>query len=145
MGLVRRLGDRLGVILFQCPPNLAFDRDVVSAFLDLLPDGVRYAMELRHPSWEDARDLLRERGVAWCTAESDDQAAPVDSWEPFGYLRLRKQEYSPEELVAWAARIRAGLSGGHDVFCYFKHEDKMAGPDSAVRMAELLGTRQDSG
>jgi uncharacterized protein YecE (DUF72 family) len=141
MDLARRLGDRLGVILFQCPPNLPFDREVVSEFLDLLPGGVRYAMELRHPSWEDGRDLLRERGVAWCTAESDDQAATVDSWEPFGYLRLRRERYSDGELAAWGARIRGALSGGHDVFCYFKHEDKTAGPRLAERMAEILEGR----
>ncbi len=69
------LGDRLGVILFQCPPNLRFD-ERAQPFLDALPPGGRYAMEFRHPSWEDARDLLTERGVAWCTAETDQQAGP---------------------------------------------------------------------
>ena len=139
MGLVRPLGERLGVVLFQCPPNLPFDREVVSTFLDLLPDGVRCAMELRHPSWEDARDLLRERGVAWVTAESDDQEAPTDSFEPFAYLRLRKESYPDDELAVWAERARAGLDAGHDVFCYFKHEDHTVGPRSAERMAELIG------
>jgi uncharacterized protein YecE (DUF72 family) len=138
MGVVTRLRERLGVILFQCPPNLPFDRDVVSSFLDLLPDGVRCAMELRHPSWEDARDLLRERGVGWCTAESDEQPATVDSWDPFGYLRLRKMEYSEEDLAAWAARIRPAVDAGRDVFCYFKHEDKTAGPKLAERMAAAV-------
>jgi uncharacterized protein YecE (DUF72 family) len=84
--------------------------------------------------------MLRERGVGWCTAESDDKAAPTDSWEPFGYLRLRREEYSEEELAAWVERIRAGMSAGHDVFCYFKHEDKTSGPGGAERMADLLGT-----
>jgi len=139
MGLVKRLGDRLGVVLFQCPPNLAFDRDVVTSFLDLLPDWGRYAMELRHPSWEDARDLLTERGIAWCAADTDDRPATVDSWEPFGYLRMRREDYSEEELEAWATRIRAGMAGGRDVFCYFRHDDKTAGPGSAVRLAEMLG------
>jgi uncharacterized protein YecE (DUF72 family) len=138
MSLARRLGDRLGVILFQCPPNLVFDREVTSTFLDLLPDGARYAMELRHPSWEDARDLLRERGVGWCTADTDVQPATVDSWEPFGYLRMRREVYSEEDLAAWAGRIRAALADGRDVYCYFKHEDKTAGPGSAVRLGELL-------
>jgi uncharacterized protein YecE (DUF72 family) len=139
MERVRRLGDRLGVILFQCPPNLAFDRDRASAFLDTLPEDGRYAMEFRHPSWEDARGLLLERGVAWCTAETDDHATPVDSFEPFCYLRLRKEQYTDGELQAWAARAQVGLDGGHDVFCYFKHEEKGIGPRYAERMAELLG------
>jgi uncharacterized protein YecE (DUF72 family) len=139
----RRLGDRLGVILFQCPPNLQFSADLASGFLDVLPEGGRYAMEFRHPSWEDARDLLRERGVAWCTAETDDHPAPTDSFEPFCYLRLRKEQYSDEELAAWAARVQAGLDGGHEVFCYFKHEEKGIGPRYAERMAELLGLSRE--
>jgi uncharacterized protein YecE (DUF72 family) len=143
--LARRLGDRLGVILFQCPPTLRFDRDLVNAFLDALPQGGRYAMEFRHPSWEDSRDLLRDRGVAWCTAETDEQAAPTDSWEPFAYLRLRKETYTDEELAAWAARTSAPLEAGHDVFCYFKHEEKAIGPRYAERMAELLGVSSAAG
>src|SRR6266540_5630090 len=66
------LGDRLGTILFQCPPSLRFDRDRLLAFLDVLPGGGRYAMEFRHPSWEEARPVLVERGVAWCMAETDE-------------------------------------------------------------------------
>ncbi len=73
----RLLGERLGVILFQCPPNLRFEEDRAQAFLAALPPGGRYAMEFRHPSWEDARELLTSRGVAWCTAETDDQPPPA--------------------------------------------------------------------
>jgi uncharacterized protein YecE (DUF72 family) len=135
----RRLGDRLGAILFQCPPNLPFDHELLSGFLDTLAPGGRYAMEFRHPSWEAARELLRVRGVAWCTAETDEQAAPTDSWEPFGYLRLRKESYSDDELGAWASRVRTALAADRDVFCYFKHEEKSIGPRHAERMAELMG------
>jgi uncharacterized protein YecE (DUF72 family) len=135
----RVLGERLGVVLFQCPPSLRFDRSRAEEFLDVLPGDGRYAMEFRHPSWEDARDLLAERGVAWCTAETDDQPAGRDSWEPFGYLRLRKEEYGDDELKVWAERIEAGLYGGNDVYCYFKHEEKGIGPIYAERLGQLLG------
>ena len=134
----RQLGERLGVILFQCPPTLRFEEDRAKEFLDTLPEGGRYAMEFRHASWEEARGLLRERGVAWCTAETDEQAAPTDSWEPFGYLRLRKEEYTDEELAAWAARVRPALESGHDAFVYFKHEEKGMGPRFAERFEQLM-------
>ena len=141
----RQLGERLGVILFQCPPTLRFEEDLAREFLDTLPEGGRYAMEFRHPSWEEARGLLRERGVAWCTAETDEQAAPTDSWEPFGYLRLRKEEYTDEELAAWAARVRPALEAGHDVFAYFKHEEKGVGPRFAERFEEILAAPVSTG
>jgi uncharacterized protein YecE (DUF72 family) len=134
------LDSRLGVILFQCPPNLPFDRSLIENFLAFLPPAFRYAFEFRHPSWEEARDILASQGAAWCVAETDEKPA-LDTGipsEPFAYLRLRKEQYSDEELRAWAGRIGAMLSAGSDVFCYFKHEQKGAGPIFAQRMAELV-------
>ncbi len=132
------LGDRLGTILFQCPPSLRFDRDRLLAFLDVLPGGGRYAMEFRHPSWEEARPVLVERGVAWCMAETDEIPAGPDSFEPFGYLRLRKEAYTDDEIAAWAGRVGAALQAGRDVYCYFKHEEKGIGPVYAERFAERV-------
>lgn len=136
---VRLLGDRLGPILFQCPPSLRFDRSLIESFLAYLPPIAQYAMEFRHPSWEEARDVLAAQGVAWCTAETDERAAEKDSWEPFGYLRLRKERYTDDELKAWAGRIGKALADGRDVFCYFKHEEDTVGVRHADRLAELMG------
>ncbi len=88
-------------------------------------------MEFRHPSWSAARDLLLEQGVAWCVAETDDKdPAPEDlSWEPAGYLRLRKTEYPDDELAGVGGPIREALDAGSDVFCYFKHEEDGVEPE----------------
>ncbi len=135
------LGERLGCVLFQCPPTLKYDRGLAEAFVGYLPPGVRFAMEFRHPSWAQARDLLSAQGVAWCVAETDEKdPGPNDlSWEPFGFLRLRKSAYTDEEFAAWADRIRPALDSGSDVFCYFKHEDEGASPQMAKRLEEVLG------
>ncbi len=137
----RLLGDRLGCILFQCPPSLHYDRELIESFVGYLPPGPpRFAMEFRHPSWTEARELLLSQGVAWCVAETDEQdPGPNDlSWEPAGYLRLRKTEYTDDELTAWADRIRPALDAGSDVFCYFKHEDDGASPKMAKRLLNAL-------
>ena len=136
----RTLGDRLGPILFQCPPTLAFDRGTLESFLAYLPPTFRYAMEFRHPSWEEARPVLAEHGVAWCFAETDDtpdDAEPVLS-TPFAYLRLRKEEYGEDDLSQWAARIRDHLAAGSDVYAYFKHEEGAAAPHYAERLGTLI-------
>jgi uncharacterized protein YecE (DUF72 family) len=138
------LGDRLGCVLFQCPPSLQYDRATIESFVGYLPPGPpRFAMEFRHPSWSDARELLLDQGVAWCVAETDDKdPAPEDlSWEPAGYLRLRKTEYGDEELQAWAERIRRALDAGSDVFTYFKHEDLGASPQMAKRLEDILRSK----
>ena len=112
--VAKTLGDRLGCVLFQCPPSLQYRRELIEAFVGYLPPpgaGVpRFAMEFRHPSWTEARELLLSQGIAWCVAETDDKDPGPDdlSWEPAGYLRLRKTEYSDDELTAWAGKIGAG-------------------------------------
>jgi uncharacterized protein YecE (DUF72 family) len=138
---IEPLAPRLGPILFQCPPTLACDRQRLERFLDGLPPGRRYAFEFRHPSWADARDILAERGAAWCVAETEEAPAPDGPIpaEPFAYLRLRKERYEDDDLLAWARRIREALEADREVFCYFKHEDKGAGAVFAERMAELIG------
>ncbi|MBI4258965.1 MAG: DUF72 domain-containing protein [Actinobacteria bacterium] len=135
----RQLGDRLGPILFQCPPSLRFDRSLIESFVGYLPPIARFAMEFRHPSWEEARPILAAQGVAWCTAETDETGTVQESWKPFGYLRLRKLEYTDDELKAWADRIGTALADGRDVYCYLKHEEKAVGPRFAERLAELTG------
>jgi uncharacterized protein YecE (DUF72 family) len=136
------LGDRFGCVLFQCPPSLPYDGTLLQDFLAVLPsDGPSYAMEFRHDSWAAARDRLIEAGVGWCVAETDEKdPRPEDlSWEPVGYLRLRKTEYTDEELGQWASRIGPALDAGATVFCYFKHEDEGASPKMAKRLEEALG------
>jgi len=134
--VARVLGKRLGTVLYQCPPTLQFDRGLIEAFVGYLPPTPRTAMEFRHPSWVEARELLAAQGVAWCVAETDEKdPGPEDlSWEPFGFLRLRKTEYTDEELGAWAERIRPALEAHNDVYCYFKHEDE----GQSTRMADRL-------
>jgi uncharacterized protein YecE (DUF72 family) len=138
------LGDRLGTVLFQCPPSLAYDRALIEGFVGYLPPTVRSAMEFRHPSWKQARDLLLEQGVAWCVAQTDESDPAEDdlSWEPFGFLRLRKTDYTDEELGVWASRIGAVLASDHDVFCYFKHEDLGASPQMAKRLEDILRSKE---
>jgi uncharacterized protein YecE (DUF72 family) len=134
------LGERLGPILFQCPPTLQFDRGRIEAFLGYLPPTFRYAMEFRHESWTAARDLLAEQGVAWCVAETEETTGARDTFtaEPFGYLRLRKEEYSEEELTGWAETIGKAVADGRDVYCFLKHEDKAAGPRFAEKLSRLV-------
>src|SRR5260370_24994428 len=90
------LEERLGVVLFQLPPNLKKDAERLKAFLDLLPKETRAAFEFRHESWfdEEVLGLLRDREHALVVSDTD--AKPLNeivNTAPWGYLRLRRTAY----------------------------------------------------
>lgn len=127
------LGPKLGVLLFQLPPNFKKDVAVLSSFLELLPEGTRAAFEFRHPSWfeADVFDSVRSRNVALCIADSEKLSTPVETTADYAYLRLRDEGYQQADIEKWAAIVR-GLSPS-DAFVYFKHEEQGLGPDFAKR------------
>ncbi|HSM06677.1 MAG TPA: DUF72 domain-containing protein [Longimicrobiales bacterium] len=137
------LGAAAGPILFQTPPWLKKDTALLEAFLDRLPDELQAAFEFRSTSWfeDDVFDALRSRDAALVTAETEepDKDPPFVSTAGWGYLRLRKPAYEPEEVEAWAERI--GEQDWTDAYVFFKHEDEGTGPRLAGRMLELLGGR----
>jgi uncharacterized protein YecE (DUF72 family) len=133
-----RVVGRLGVILFQLPPNLKCDVTLLENFIALLPPDVRFAFEFRNASWLDAPvySVLERRGICLCLAESEKLVIPEVLTAPFVYFRLRKPDYSAEERGEIAARVRTLLAGGRDAYIYFKHEDT---PEGALHAEELLG------
>jgi uncharacterized protein YecE (DUF72 family) len=136
---VRALGQRLGTLLFQLPPNLKVDVERLAAFLDLLPPEIPVALEFRHDSWRDesVHEALRARGVALVCTDTEDSAGdePIVSTAEWGYIRLRRSSYTDADLGRWADTVRA--QSWRHAFVFFKHEDEGAGP----RMAERFMVR----
>ncbi len=132
------LGGALGPVLFQLPPTMKRDVARLRGLLDALPRGGRYAFEPRHESWlaEDTLATLADAGAALCIAETEDATTPLAATAPFGYLRLRRQDYDDAALARWAETI--GRQPWTDAFVFFKHEDEARGPAFALRMREIL-------
>lgn len=136
------LGEKLGAILFQLPPNLRLDLDRLAAFTDLLPAATPAAFEFRHPSWRDpsVRELLRARDFALVVADTDEEpVSEIEATASWGYLRLRRTEYGDAEVATWAERVRA--QPWRRAFALFKHEDAAKGPRYAA--AFLDAARRD--
>ncbi len=135
----KALKDRLGAMLFQLPPFLKKDLPRLEDFLHQLPPGFRSAFEFRNQSWfaDDVFECMRRFDVALCIAEGEERATPFEATAPFGYFRLRKPDYSDEELAGWAERIQAAAQW-QDVYVYFKHEDEGRGPIFAAKLKNLL-------
>ena len=134
------LGDQLGPVLFQLPPYLRKDAARLSDFIATLPRESRVAFEFRHASWldEEVYDILRGRDAALCASDTDEVSdvdnifVPTASW---GYQRLRRTEYSDEQLQGWRARI--AQQQWSDAYVFFKHEDEGKGPAFAKRFLAL--------
>jgi uncharacterized protein YecE (DUF72 family) len=136
METVRVLGPRLGPLLVQIPPNFAREDTRLSTFLGLVSEA-RVALEVRNASWlvPEVYALLEKRGVALVTSETDEEPDPqlvrTASW---GYLRLRKTAYTPQELARWSKKIAE--QRWDEAFVFFKHEQ--IGPDLARQLTEAV-------
>jgi len=126
------LGNRLGPILFQLPPNLKKDFDRLRVFLDTLPLDRRFTIEFRHESWfgDDVFDVLRARDIALCITEQADFASPVVATASWGYARLHKLDYDEAHLTTWAQQVAA--MPWNDAYVFFKHDEGAGSGPPAV-------------
>jgi uncharacterized protein YecE (DUF72 family) len=117
------LGDHQGPLLFQLPPNLKKDVPRLEAFLALLPPDHRATFEFREPSWfcDEVYERLGGAGAALALSEREDSAPPpLVETAPFGYVRLRLEQYEERDLMLWAERLAA--TNWNEVYAYFMHE-----------------------
>ena len=129
-----KLGDRLGCILFQLPPDFARDDARLDMLVDALPAGPRYAVEFRHESWfADAIERkLRDHNVACVSGDAENAQQRQMVTADFVYTRLRRGHYEEHELVAWDDWFRAQVAAKRDVLVYLKHDEAGAAPEVVI-------------
>jgi uncharacterized protein YecE (DUF72 family) len=139
--------EKLGAVLFRVPRNvLRRDDGSSGAALERLlaawPRTIPLVTEFQHPSWhvDETFAALRAAGAVLCATDLPDDPEPptIRLTGPFLYLRLRRHDYTPPELEAWAARAAPFLDGGHDVFAVFRHDDDGRATELADRLREAL-------
>jgi len=120
---LQALGDKRGPVLFQLPPNMKMNRARLDEFLALLPEGHQAAFEFRNDEWFDEAiyESLRSKGAALVLSEREDSTPPpMVQTAPWGYVRLRLESYTDDDLREWARRLNA--TGWRETFVYFMHE-----------------------
>jgi uncharacterized protein YecE (DUF72 family) len=134
------LKSQQGPLLFQLPPNFKKDLARLDGFLSIVDNRTPITFEFRHESWFDDEvfDCLRAHSCALCVADAED-LPPVKlfSTTDWGYVRLRREEYSDKDLRHWIKNIKA--QDWNRVYVFFKHEDTGTGPKFATRFLELVG------
>jgi uncharacterized protein YecE (DUF72 family) len=142
------LGDRLGPVLLQLPPDLRAAPRLLDECLSRFPAGIRVAVEPRHESWWSAevRDVLAARNAALCWADRTGTAVtPLWRTADWGYLRFHEGDglpwprYRAATLARWAGQIAATWTEGTDVFAYFNNDQGGAAPRDAAELAAAIG------
>ncbi len=136
------LDKKLGPALFQFPKSFRADQPVLEEFLALIPRDMASAFEFRSPSWlnDEIFDLLRKKGTSLCIADSDENPThEIISTTSWGYLRLRRPDYTDADLSQWVERILS--QEWERAFVFFKHEDEAGGAEMAMRFQELIDSR----
>ena len=146
------LGDRLGPLLLQLPPDFTVEgMEVLSAFLQGLPEGPRYAVEVRHRSWvgSDLPELLRERGVALTLVDYPRMPRLEEATTDFAYIRWlgNRREFPSghthlkkdrtEDLLWWSGLVDRFLKKGRMVFAYANDHYQNHAPSTIEQFLEI--------
>jgi uncharacterized protein YecE (DUF72 family) len=150
---VAPLGEKLGPLLVQLPPSLAFERALAESFFETLR--TRWAgpvvFEPRHPSWfdVDVHSVLQRWRIARVAA---DPALAAGAGRPGGYgrptywrfhgsPRIYFSSYPPDRLKALADDLVSDAA--LETWCVFDNTASGAAATNALAMAERLRTSTD--
>ncbi|WP_457598155.1 DUF72 domain-containing protein [Hydrogenimonas sp.] len=144
--LIKPLKPKLGAILFQLPPSLHLDRELLEEFLKILPPGYRFAVEFRHESWlnGDIFNLLKSYNVALCINDYGRRTMAMEVTADFAYIRLHGPtgryggSYSDRELAEWAGKIASAAEDTEAVFVYFNNDSEGYAVQNARALMKML-------
>jgi len=140
------LGGKLGPLLYQLPPNMKRNDELLQDFVSSLPPQYQHVFEFRHESWIDEAvfDILREYNTGLCVFDMPGFGCPLIATSDFAYVRFHGSEslysgcYSDQELSQWAQRI-ARL--GKDVkasYVYFNNDADAFAVKNAITLENCL-------
>ncbi|NWF77721.1 MAG: DUF72 domain-containing protein [Chloroflexi bacterium] len=140
------LGEKLGPLLYQLPPSMKRNDELLQNFLSSLPPNYQHVIEFRHESWIDDAvfDILRRYNVGLCVFDMPGFSCPVVATSDFAYVRFHGSEglysscYSDEELCQWAqriARLGPSIKAG---YIYFNNEAEAFAVENAITLGNLL-------
>lgn len=135
------LEEKMGPALFQLPGSFRVNRPALEEFLPLIPANAHCAFEFRSKSWfrDEILELLRARDCSLCTADTDEKPADgIINTASWGYLRLRRTNYTESDLTQWLERVLA--QKWEKAFVFFKHEEEAKGAELAQRFRELAAS-----
>lgn len=144
--VISGLKEKLGVVLFQLPPNLGYDINRLGNFTDALPSGYKYTFEFRHPDWwrDETYDVLEKNKMAFCIYELGEIKTPRITTCNTVYIRLHgpgkkyKGNYDARAIKLWASLFAGWKGEGKEIFCYFDNDEKGYAVRNALELKEQI-------
>lgn len=144
---IEPLTPHMGPILFQLPGRWHMDLERLQEFIELLPEGHRYAFEFRDQTWlnPDVYAVLAKANIALCLYDFGGTALDPKLTADFTYLRFHGPQknpytgqYSKRFLQKWARQIQRWQASGVDVYCYFDNTANAAAIHNAETLQSLI-------
>ncbi len=148
IGRAEGLKDKLGPILYQLPPNMHRNDELLDHFLSTLPQGFKHVFEFRHQSWFEDRVLetLHKYNVGFCVFDMPYLDCPLVATADFAYVRfhggteLYSSCYSDEELAHWAKKLKDLATNLKEVYIYFNNDAGAFAVKNAMTLGNYLET-----
>lgn len=140
------LEEKLGPLLYQLPPNLHRNEQLLESFLSMLPSRLSHVFEFRHQSWlvQEVFSLLRRYNIGFCIFDMPDFITPIEVTADFAYIRFHGSSmmyggcYSDEELTDWAQRIAGLAQDVKAVYAYFNNDAEGFAVSNALTLMRKL-------
>jgi uncharacterized protein YecE (DUF72 family) len=138
------LGPLMGCLLFQLPPSYKYTSEKLDNILSQLDHNRRNVVEFRHSSWwnDDVFAEFKKTGTIFCSCSAPKLPDELIKTAHEIYIRFHgiqqwyRQDYSKEELLKWANRIKE--SGAKRVWIYFNNDERAYAVKNALELLEEL-------
>jgi len=142
----RILGEKLGPLLYQLPPSMHRNDEVLDSFLSTLPRGMKHVFEFRHQSWleEEVFQILRKYNAGFCIFDMPSVSCPVVATADFAYVRFHGSTglyfscYSDEELADWTRKLTSLASNLETIYIYFNNDAEVFAVRNAMTLRGYL-------
>ena len=143
------LGDKLGPLLYQLPPNMHRNDERLEAFLSILPRKMKHVVEFRHQSWleKGVFETLHKYNVGFCIFDMPDLSCPLVATADFAYIRfhgstgLYRSCYSDDELAGWAKKLTDLAASLKTIYIYFNNDAEAFAVKNAMTLRGYLKTQ----
>ena len=140
------LGEKLGPLLYQLPPNMHRDDERLESFLSGLPEGMQHVFEFRHLSWlnDSVYNILNRYNAGLCVFDMPDIECPLVVTADFAYIRLHGSTalysscYTDEELADWKNKLADLPDNIKQVYIYFNNDSEAFAVRNAITLANYL-------